>query len=113
MPTVQAKDSYRVRRFTNYPQISSLGHALSRVLKDDLSGTLPDYMIPSTFVVLEKFPLTLNGKVDRSALPKPDDSDFMKADYAEPRNEIERKICYLFQELMDVERVGRYDDFLI
>ncbi|ASB52635.1 non-ribosomal peptide synthetase [Bacillus velezensis] len=111
MPTVQAKDSYRVRRFTNYPQISSLGHALSRVLKDDLSGTLPDYMIPSTFVVLEKFPLTLNGKVDRSALPKPDDSDFMKADYAEPHNEIERKICYLFQELMDVERVGRYDDF--
>lgn len=111
MPPVQARGPYVTARLTNYPQISLLGQSLSMVLKNHLSAMLPDYMIPSAYVILETLPLTPNGKVQRSALPKPDDDSYVKADYCEPRNEIERMIAELFQELLGIEKVGVNDNF--
>ncbi|PPA87727.1 non-ribosomal peptide synthetase [Brevibacillus laterosporus] len=111
MPQVQARSSYVTARLTNYPQISLLGQSLSKVFKNHLSGLLPDYMIPSTYILLETLPLTPNGKVDKSSLPKPDDSDYVKANYLEPRTETEKVIGKLFQELLGVDKVGVFDNF--
>ena len=75
-----------------------------------LSKHLPDYMIPSYYIPLDKFPLTVNGKLDRKALPEPEFK--VKTDqYVAPRNEIEHKLCELYQSLLGIETVGVLDDF--
>ena len=79
------------------------------LLIDHLNLSLPDYMIPSAFVKLEAFPLTINGKLDRKALPDP---EFISTDdYVEPRSELEAKLCQLWQSLLGLEQVGITDDF--
>ncbi len=76
-----------------------------------LKNSLPDYMIPSCFVWLEKLPLTSNGKVDRRALPAPADYRTEIPDYVAPRNEQEEILCGLFAEVLKVERIGVHDNF--
>ena len=78
--------------------------ALRRVLGE----RLPDYMVPSAFVVLEALPLTPNGKLDRKALPAPDRQGKTYRARARPRN---RLLCDLFAEVLALERVGIDDDF--
>ncbi|MGD2093369.1 MAG: amino acid adenylation domain-containing protein, partial [Candidatus Aminicenantes bacterium] len=81
------------------------------VLKRYLSKKLPDYMIPSYFIGLDKIPLTGSGKVDRKALPEPG----VKAvdNYAAPQNEIEEKLVKLWSEILDAGRlrIGIDDNF--
>ncbi|MBP0020476.1 MAG: amino acid adenylation domain-containing protein [Cyanobacteria bacterium SBLK] len=76
-------------------------------LKHFLSDRLPNYMIPSAFVFLETFPLSANGKVNRRALPLP---DYLPAENCEPdivpRNSLEQTIAAIWQEVLDLERVG-------
>ena len=73
---------------------------------------LPDYMIPSTFVFLEMYPLTPNKKIDRKALPSPDQTRPELADqYAAPRDEVEEELARIISTLLHLERVGIYDDF--
>jgi aryl carrier-like protein len=68
--------------------------------------------LPSAFVVLERLPLTQNGKIDRRALPAPDAAAAgPAARYVAPRGELERAIAGLWQELLHVERVGIHDNF--
>jgi amino acid adenylation domain-containing protein len=76
-----------------------------------LQSKLPDYMVPNVLVYINKLPLTINGKVDRKALPDPELID--KEDYVAPRNEVERKICEICAEVLGVEKtkVGIQDDF--
>ncbi|MFJ3232908.1 amino acid adenylation domain-containing protein [Streptomyces sp. NPDC086787] len=69
---------------------------------------LPDYMVPSAVVVLPALPLTANGKLDRSRLPRPEASS---APYRAPESPREVALCALFAEILDVERVGVDDDF--
>ncbi len=79
-----------------------------QVLQNQLSTLLPEYMVPSAIVVLEKLPLTSNGKVDRKALPEPGRS----ADrYEAPQGVIEETLGNIWAELLGVERVGRHDNF--
>ena len=80
-------------------------------LKEFLKNSLPDYMIPSCFVSLEKLPLTLNGKVDRQALPAPADRRTEAPGYVAPRNGEEEILCGLFAEALKIERVGVHDNF--
>jgi amino acid adenylation domain-containing protein/FkbM family methyltransferase len=81
-------------------------------LRNALKEELPDYMIPSAFVLLEKLPLTSNGKVDREALAAPDsDGANEVATYVAPENEIERIVAGIWQEALRVERVGTNDNF--
>ncbi|WP_068792770.1 non-ribosomal peptide synthetase [Brevibacillus laterosporus] len=78
-------------------------------LRNYLMETLPEYMVPSYFIELDSLPLTSNGKVDKRALPEPE-SQALHA-YTMPENETEEKLVQLFQEVMDVERVGTQDSF--
>ncbi|AEA62641.1 amino acid adenylation domain protein [Burkholderia gladioli BSR3] len=84
---------------------------LVRGLREHLAARLPEYMVPAAFVVLDALPLTRNGKVDRRALPEPDDEAFAQAQYEAPQGETEQTIAALWAELLGVERVGRHDNF--
>jgi acyl carrier protein len=81
-------------------------------LREYLLGRLPDYMVPSAFVMLDALPLTPNGKVDRRALPAPDASrDALSAGYVAPRSAAEQVMAELWSEVLGVERVGVQDNF--
>lgn len=81
-------------------------------LRTYLRDRLPDYMIPSAFMTLDEFPLTPNGKIDKKALPAPDQSrPELESEYVAPRNEIEEKLAKICVELLTVEKVGIYDNF--
>jgi len=80
-------------------------------LRDHISDDLPDYMLPTAFVQLERYPLTPNGKIDRKALPAPDSSGQVSTDYVAPRNAQETAIAELWAEILDVEQVGIKDNF--
>ncbi|MEO6187560.1 MAG: amino acid adenylation domain-containing protein [Ginsengibacter sp.] len=75
-----------------------------------LREKFPDYMIPSALIRLENLPLTANGKVDRKALPDPED-DRGFAGYTAPRNEIEFKLTEIWKDVLELEQVSVYDDF--
>ena len=79
-------------------------------LRTFLRERLPDYMIPSTFTELEMFPLTPNGKVDRRQLPKPD-SGVELSHVVEPRDEVERQLVRLWEEILGVTGIGTRDNF--
>lgn len=81
-------------------------------LRSFLSGSLPDHMIPSSFVVLDRLPLTANGKVDREALAAGDQSYTTAGrDFIEPRNELELLLASRMAEALRLDRVGSGDDF--
>jgi len=75
-----------------------------------LAGSLPEYMTPSAFVVLDALPLTPNGKLDRAALPDPEMGG-SAAEYVEPATDTERRLAEIWQDVLKLERVGRNDDF--
>ncbi|MBD2816388.1 amino acid adenylation domain-containing protein, partial [Xenorhabdus sp. Flor] len=84
---------------------------LANNLRADLSTVLPDYMIPAAFVRLDTFPLTPNGKLDRRALPAPDEKAFARQAYEAPQGEIEIALATIWQELLGVEQISRNDNF--
>jgi amino acid adenylation domain-containing protein len=76
-------------------------------LRDFLAETLPDYMVPSAYLVLESLPRNPNGKLDRARLPLPAADPGGRA----PRNRVEQALCDIFAEVLDVPSVGTDDDF--
>jgi acyl-coenzyme A synthetase/AMP-(fatty) acid ligase/acyl carrier protein len=81
-------------------------------LRDYLKEKMPDYMVPSFFVMLEALPLTPNGKVDRKALPAPDSKQGSAASAVEmPRTPDEELMAGIWQEVLKVERVGVNENF--
>ena len=77
-----------------------------------LAEKLPDFMIPSFFVWLDSFPLTATGKVDRRALPAPDQSrPELEIRYVAPKTEFEKKVAGIWCELFDIEKIGINDNF--
>ncbi|AOW98744.1 non-ribosomal peptide synthetase [Moorena producens PAL-8-15-08-1] len=84
----------------------------SSQLRQFLKQKLPDYMIPSGFAFLEKFPLTPNGKVDRRALPELDQSNRpQEAGFVSPRNSLELQLSQIWSDLLNVHSVGVNDNF--
>lgn len=81
-------------------------------LRDYLKRTVPEYMVPSSFVVLEALPLTATGKVDRNALPEPEQARPELAQvYVAPRTAVEEVFCGIFSEVLQIEPVGVRDSF--
>jgi len=80
-------------------------------LRAHLVAALPDYMVPAAVVVLDAMPLTPNGKLDRGALPAPDDRAIASRPYAAPQGELEAALADIWQVLLGVARVGRDDHF--
>ncbi len=76
-----------------------------------LSAQLPSYMLPAAYVWLDVLPLTVNGKVDVRALPRPATSALRTREYEAPQGDIEETMAELWQTLLRVERVGRHDNF--
>ncbi|MFF2885481.1 amino acid adenylation domain-containing protein [Paenibacillus sp. NPDC057967] len=76
-----------------------------------LARRLPDYMIPQYFIRVETLPLTANGKLDRKALPKPEDGGESAHTYMPPENALEEKLAEVWQAVLGVSKVGRTDKF--
>ncbi|MCK1502136.1 non-ribosomal peptide synthetase [Bradyrhizobium sp. 188] len=81
-------------------------------LRDYVRDRLPDYMVPSAFVELDRMPLTPNGKIDRQALPEPGGADWEKEHgYVAPRNPVEEMVAAIWAEVLALGRIGIEDDF--
>jgi amino acid adenylation domain-containing protein len=80
-------------------------------LRKHLCGRLPEYMAPAAYLHLEQWPLTRNGKLDRNALPAPEADAFAVAAYEPPQGPIETALAEFWRSLLDVERIGRHDNF--
>ncbi|MGW7364805.1 amino acid adenylation domain-containing protein, partial [Streptomyces sp. NPDC054841] len=78
-------------------------------LRELVQETLPHYMVPAAFVRVSRFPLTVNGKVDRSALPVPAREDLAVSEGAEPVGEVERTVAEVWSRVLGVDRVGLHD----
>ncbi|WP_326820140.1 non-ribosomal peptide synthetase/MFS transporter [Streptosporangium sp. NBC_01756] len=76
-----------------------------------LKQGLPDYMVPTAFVVLDALPLSPNGKLDRKALPAPQATRDATAELVEPETATERMLAGIWTEVLGVERLGVHDDF--
>lgn len=80
-------------------------------LRSFLKAKLPEYMMPSAFVVLEKIPRTPNGKVDRHALPTPNIELSVSASFVPPRDTLELQLAHIWEEVLDVYPIGMRDNF--
>ncbi|MEO6191373.1 MAG: amino acid adenylation domain-containing protein, partial [Thermoanaerobaculia bacterium] len=89
-------------------------------LRESLQRVLPEYMVPWSFVILDRLPVTANGKLDRHALPSPREAAALAAGagadaegeaYVAPRSELERAIAEVWREVLQLERVGVHDNF--
>ena len=95
------------------PRVTSTnGSRVSLVdLRTHLRAALPEYMVPSGFVVLEALPLSPNGKLDRRALPPPERGADADVSFAPPATPVEKALARQWQELLAVEQVGLGDNF--
>jgi hypothetical protein len=85
--------------------------AASEELRAYLKQSLPEYMLPSQYVVLDSFPLTPNGKVDRNALPKPKREFAEKARAVSPRDDLEASLVHIWENVLGVRPIGINEDF--
>ncbi|HEY0605351.1 MAG TPA: amino acid adenylation domain-containing protein, partial [Herpetosiphonaceae bacterium] len=88
------------------------GEGLVPHLREFLAQRLPEYMVPAAFVLLDTFPRTPNGKVDRRRLPAPDAArPELDTAFVAPRDELERTIAAIWRQALQVEDVGVHDNF--
>ena len=79
-------------------------------LRSEMMKRLPYYMIPAYYIHIDQVPLKANGKLDRTALPKPDISNF-RSDYVAPETGTQKVLCAAMERVLNLERVGLHDDF--
>ncbi|MBL8677504.1 MAG: AMP-binding protein, partial [Alphaproteobacteria bacterium] len=86
--------------------------ALTEDLRNHLARSLPDYMVPSFFIYIDRVPLTPNGKIDRKALPAPDLTLRQLGDeYVAPQSQLEQELCSIWKEVLKIEQIGIHDNF--
>jgi len=82
----------------------------ARIFRKHLATKLPEYMVPSAYVILDQLPRTANGKLDRKALPEPGDN-YQKSNYVAPHTSVESILTGIWCEVLDLERAGIHDNF--
>ena len=98
--------------YTNRPTPRAVsGGTLIAALRQHARQKLPEYMVPSVFVLLDALPLTPNGKIDRTALPAPDRGRSESGTREPPNNHLEREIVGVLKELVNADQVGIDDNF--
>jgi amino acid adenylation domain-containing protein len=104
-------NAQRDKRLVAY-MVAENGASLSaETLRASLKNKLPEYMIPTAFIVLSRFELTPNGKLDTRALPSPEAALSDSECYESPQGALEESIASIWSELLHVRKVGRNDDF--
>ncbi|PHS10320.1 MAG: hypothetical protein COA88_02425 [Kordia sp.] len=83
-------------------------NVLAADIKTVLKTKLPEHMVPGYFVMLDQFPLTINGKIDRSKLPNP---QVIQEEYEAPKGDVEEKMAMVWSEVLEVKLIGRQDNF--
>ncbi|MBE9228019.1 non-ribosomal peptide synthase/polyketide synthase [Phormidium sp. LEGE 05292] len=108
---IAREDTLGDKRLVAYV-VAKQGYELSiSQLRSFLSGQLPQYMVPHTFVILESLPLTPNGKIDRRALPEPNSVELLGDSFVAPCNQIEEILTQIWAEVLRVKQVGIHDNF--
>ncbi len=98
--------------YSNQPFVNKIGSELIPQLRVFLQEKLPEYMVPSAFVLMETLPLTPNGKIDRRALPAPSsERPALDELFVAPRNEIEQKLANIWSQCLEIHSIGIYDNF--
>jgi amino acid adenylation domain-containing protein len=83
-----------------------------KTIRRRLTGELPEYMVPSRFIKIDKMPRTSSGKIDRSALPAPDRKrPVMSIPFAAPATDLEKSMTLLWKDVLELDRVGVNDNF--
>jgi len=101
-------DTRLIAYFVAVPQ----SHPTLGELRDFLGARLPDFMVPATFVRLEKLPLTANGKVDRMSLPAPEDTNTLRdSAYTAPRTDMEKTVAGILERVLGLEHVDVEENF--
>ncbi len=109
-------DAFAQKELVAYlvPRASKVSSTLISDIRQWLQMRLPDYMVPAAFVLMERLPLTHNGKVDRRALPHPHiQRDALSSSYVAPQSESERKLAAIWAEILHVPQVGVMDNFFL
>ncbi|MFC6248316.1 phosphopantetheine-binding protein, partial [Flavobacterium psychroterrae] len=91
--------------------VSSSTDTYKEALRAYLQEQLPDYMVPSFYITLEKLPLSPNGKIDRKQLPGITSEDLVRKAYVAPKNILEQTLLEIWQEVLGVEGIGTTDNF--
>jgi amino acid adenylation domain-containing protein/thioester reductase-like protein len=99
------------REYANDPAENDFNQRLIPQLREYLQERVPEYMVPSTWVVLTGMPLSSNGKVDRKALPALELGNGPRQHYDPPVGKTEKILAKVWQEFLQVDRVGRQDNF--
>ncbi|HKN84018.1 MAG TPA: non-ribosomal peptide synthetase, partial [Pyrinomonadaceae bacterium] len=109
---VAREDASGVKRLIAYVVAREVPPPTISEMRDYLKKTVPEYMAPSAFVLLDALPLTATGKVDRNALPVPEQMRPELAQvYVAPRSAVEQVLCGIFSEVLQIEPVGVRDSF--
>ncbi|MFP4438854.1 MAG: amino acid adenylation domain-containing protein [Chloroflexaceae bacterium] len=99
------------RRLLAYLTAAGEQTPASSDLRQHLRARLPDYMVPAAFTTLAVIPLTPNGKIDRRALPAPDDAPADEQDVTAPRTSVEQLLCGIWTEVLGITAVGIHSNF--
>jgi amino acid adenylation domain-containing protein len=108
---VAREDTPGDKRLVAYMVASRDQRPVSHMLREFLSAKLPDYMVPSGFVVLEAMPLTPNGKVDRKALPLPTrENSAIEREFVAPRTDLEKQLVGIWESILGIAPIGVTDN---
>ncbi len=110
------EDSSREKKIIAYCLVEDTKSISVADVQNSLKDSLPDYMFPSAFKMLEKFPLTENGKVNVKALPEATEDDIILNDaeeYLSPRNETEKKLVTIWEEVLNLKEIGIKNNFFL
>jgi amino acid adenylation domain-containing protein len=108
---VAREDHWSEKRLVAYVVVAEETETIISDLRRWVKQQLPDYAIPSSFVVLDELPLTPNGKLDRRALPVPNGKEFADHAFVPPRNTLELLLTKMWEQVLEVQPIGVKDNF--